>query len=292
MTAMASRYVLASAVQAILAAVTAVVMSGFPRPALAAQPERTVFHNMVISRGDPAVNIRLPGSAHYVGADRFLLTDPKLGAFDDCELHAFVDPEDDHYVRKLYWVQFEAYLPSQPALHHTYDSPRHLTLGDVDFYLDTWVSSGSTPEEPGSDAAHLDSLLAAHGYRRDDSMSVRLVHLTDATKRKELMIIYAESLAPTGYTAAELKEGGADHARWAAIEGELIRRARQSISITRGAGPGRRCGPACRNLRVQCRAFDVRVMPPSLHRAASLPSRIAHLRWMRERSAGSGRLSS
>jgi hypothetical protein len=207
-------------------------MSGFPLPGLAAQPERTVSHNTVISRRDPAVNITLPGSAHYLGAERFLLTDPKLGAFDDCELHAFVDSKDGRHIRRLYWVQFEAYLPSQPTLHHTYDSPRHLTIGGLDFYLDTWVSSGRTPEEPGSDGAHLDSLLAAHGYRRDDSMSVRLVHLTDATKRKELMIIYAESLAPTGFTAAELKEGGADHARWTAIEGELVRRAKQSIAIS------------------------------------------------------------
>jgi hypothetical protein len=236
---MASTHVLASAARAILAAVIVAVVGGFPRPAPAAQPERAVVDNVVISRRDPAVDIKLPGSAHYVGADRFLLTDPKLGTFDDCELHAFVDSVDGRNIRKLYWVQFEAYLPSQPDLHHTYDSPRHLVLGGLDFYVDTWISSGSAPEEPGSDAAHLDAVLAAHGYRREDSMSVRLVHLTDATRRKELMIIYAESLAPTGYTAAELREGGAGHARWAAIEAGLLRRAQQSLSITRREDPGR-----------------------------------------------------
>jgi hypothetical protein len=228
---MASAYVFDAAARVFWAAVIAVPMSGFALAGPPAQPERTVSHNTVVSQRDPAVNIKVPGSARYLGADRFLLTDPRLGAFDDCELHAFVDSTDGHDVRKLYWVQFEAYLPSQPTLHHTYDSPRHLTIGGLDFYVDTWVSSGDAAVEPGSDAAHLDALLAAHGYRRDDSMSVRLVHLTDATKRKELMIIYAESLAPTGYTAAELREGGADHARWAAIEGELIRRAKQSITI-------------------------------------------------------------
>ena len=32
---------------------------------------------------------------------------------------------------------------------------------------------------------------------------VRLVHLLDEQKRRELMIIYGENLAPTGFTAAE-----------------------------------------------------------------------------------------
>jgi hypothetical protein len=106
-----------------------------------------------------------------------------------------------------------------------------VTLGGLDFYVDTWVSAGSTPADPGSDAAHLESVLAAHGYRRGDSMSVRLVHLTDATRRRELMIIYSESLASTGSTAAKLKAGGPDHARWATLEAGLIHRAMQCIAI-------------------------------------------------------------
>jgi hypothetical protein len=63
-------------------------------------------------------------------------------------------------------------------------------------------------------------------------MSVRLVHL-DPTRRKELMIIYSEYLAPTGYTALQLKYGGNDHEKWAAIEDGLIRRAQQGITFTR-----------------------------------------------------------
>jgi hypothetical protein len=62
-------------------------------------------------------------------------------------------------------------------------------------------------------------------------MWVRLVHLLDAAKRKELMIIYAEALAPTGYTAANLKEGGAEYTKWNGIADGLIRRAERSITI-------------------------------------------------------------
>ena len=213
-----------------------IAMMTLPTTGMTAQPERTVLHNTVVSQRDPAVQITLPSSAHYVGADRFVLQDPSLGPFDDCELHAFVDSQDGRNIRRLYWVQFETYLPSHPTLHHTYDSPRRLTIAGLEFYVDTWVSSGSASPEPGSDGAHLNALLASRGYRRDDSMSVRLVHLTDATKRKELMIIYAESLAPTGYTAATLKEGGTEHAAWASIQNGLVRRAEQTITIRRPPG--------------------------------------------------------
>src|SRR4029077_2959523 len=143
------------------AAAIAVATSGLPLPSVAAQPERAVLDNTVVSQRDPAVSIKLPKSARYLGADRFLLTDRALGDFDDCELHAFVDSKNGRNISRLYWVQFEAYLPSHPTLHHTYDSPRHLRIGGLDFYVDTWVSSGSRPAEPGSDDAHLDTLLAS-----------------------------------------------------------------------------------------------------------------------------------
>lgn len=197
----------------------------------AAQPPRVVVNNTVISRRDPAVAITLPTSAHYVGTDQFVLSDSALGKFDDCELYSFVDADSSRHIRKFYWIQFEAYLPSRPRLHHTYDSPRHATIGGLDFYLDTWVSPSIKPPEPGSDEAHFYSLLASHGYPRADFMYVRLVHLTDATKRKELMIIYAENVADTGYAAAQLEKGGGEYSNWARIEQGLVRRAERSVRI-------------------------------------------------------------
>jgi hypothetical protein len=197
----------------------------------AAPTERVLLHNTVISRRDPAVEIKLPAFVHFVGTDRFLLSAPEIGNFDACELYAFVDSNQGRHVRKFYWIQFEGYLPEHPYLHYTYDSPRHATLGGFDFYVDMELSSPTKPPMPGSDGAHFRSLLASNGYRRDDMMAVRLVHLVDTMKRKELTIIYGESLAPTGYTAAQLAEGGAEHAKWAAIADGLVKRAKQSIRI-------------------------------------------------------------
>lgn len=210
----------------VLAALTA------PLPAApAAQRARAVVGNTVISRHDPAVEIRLARSVHYVGTARFVLSDRNLGQFDNCELFAFVDSDSSRRIRKFDWIQFEAYLPTHPQLHHVYNSPRHATIAGLDFYVDTGVSASDETPAAGSDDAQFSALLASHGYRRTDEIYVRLVHLTDATKRRELMIIYAESLAGSGYTAAQLEEGGKDHAKWAAIADALIRRGERSVTI-------------------------------------------------------------
>ena len=65
-------------------------------------------------------------------------------------------------------------------------------------------------------------------------MSVRFVHLLDEAKRKELMIIYAEDLSGTGFSAADLSEGGRARNRWAQIEEEFLERARQAITVLPG----------------------------------------------------------
>jgi hypothetical protein len=66
-------------------------------------------------------------------------------------------------------------------------------------------------------------------------MSVRLVHLLDEQKRKELMIIYGEDVTPTGLTAAELREGGNAYDRWPEIAKGLVERAEKKIAIEKAA---------------------------------------------------------
>jgi len=96
--------------------------------AQAERPERKVELNVVISHNDPAVQIELPKSARYLGADRWVLY-----GIADCELHGFVEADKKKQVQQLYWIQFEGYLPSKPDLHHQYDSPTHATIGGLDF---------------------------------------------------------------------------------------------------------------------------------------------------------------
>jgi len=194
-------------------------------PAQIAGPERKVQSNVVTSERDPKVQVRLPQSAQYVGADRFVLYD-----MADCELHAFVEVDEHKNVKRLYWVQFEGYLPTRPELQHTYDSPRHANLGGLDFFVDTWVREKSEPTRHGSDLEHIVSLVEAKRYHLPDTMMyVRLVYLFHE-KQKELMIIYAEDTAPTGHTAAELKRAG-DASPWPSVEKGLIDRAEKSVAI-------------------------------------------------------------
>lgn len=175
---------------------------------------RTVSGNSVTSQRDPRVRVVLPAQAQYVGAHRWVLF-----GIANCELYAFVLADRAKNVRALYWVQFESYIPSMPALHHRYDSKRHARMGGLDFYVDTWTESNphgvpasdtkaleaairakgyAVPSgiHTGSDEQHLYALLESKGFRMPvQVMSVRFVHLVDAQKRKELMIIYSEPLS-------------------------------------------------------------------------------------------------
>jgi hypothetical protein len=196
--------------------------------AQAAAPERKVENNNVlISAHDPKVRIEFPKSVHYGGADRWVLY-----GIADCELHAFVEADGQEKVQRLYWVQFEGYLPTKPKLRHRYRSPRHATIGGLDFYVDTWTSAGGDKVTPGSDTEHIQALIRTRGYKMPAGMMfVRLVHLLDARKRKELMIIYGEDLAATGFTAADLKKRGKAYDEWPAIEASLVERAKRKIKI-------------------------------------------------------------
>jgi hypothetical protein len=68
-------------------------------------------------------------------------------------------------------------------------------------------------------------------------MYVRLVHLLDEQKRKELMIIYGEDVASTGVTAAELHEGGKAYDQWPIIDKGLVERAEKKIVLEETGKP-------------------------------------------------------
>ena len=213
--------------------IVVLVLSFFCGATLTAQtapPERKVVGNVVTSERDPAVRIELPKAAQYVGADRWVLY-----GIADCELHAFVEADAQKNVQRLYWVQFEGYVPSRPDLHHTYDSPKHTTIGGMDFYVDTWLRTKHATTQLGSDREHIEALVRAKGYRMPEALTyVRLVHLLDEEKRKELMIIYGEDLARTGLTAGELSEGGKAHDRWPGFADAVLERVERRITIEPG----------------------------------------------------------
>ena len=217
----------------ILKQIVAVLLLCFLAIAQTHAPERLVKGNVLTSEHDPKVKIVLPKSAQYAGADRWILY-----GVADCELHAFVEADAQKRVKKLYWVQFESYIASKPDLKHEYDSPRHANIGGMDFYVDTWTRANAAATQRGSDREHIEALIRAHSYSMPSGMMyVRLVHLLDEQKRKELMVIYGEDLTPTGLSAADLQEKGKAFDHWPSIEAGLVERAKKSVAISEMVAP-------------------------------------------------------
>ena len=211
-----------------LALLSACLFAGFDAAATGAAekiPERVVTGHTLTSARDPAVRIDLPKSVQYVGNSRW-----DLYAVADAELHVFVEADPQKVVQRLYWIQFEAYLPSNTHSYN-YKFAEKLTHGGLEFDVRARFGATSNPPKPGSDLEHVMTLLEKGGFRAPaEMMNVRLVHLPDADKRKELMIIYAEDLAPTGSKEADLLAPGGE-ARWLELKPGLIERALENIRV-------------------------------------------------------------
>ncbi len=141
-------------------------------------PERKVTDNVIESARDPKVRLEFKLPIEYVAADRFVLY-----GVADCEIHLFVEADAQKKVKRLFWVQFEGYLP-EVKHRYDYESPVNVTMGGLNFVVHDWARSTDAPSRPGSDGERVRNMLRAKGYRLpDETMSQRLVHLTDAEKR-------------------------------------------------------------------------------------------------------------
>ena len=201
-----------------------------------ATPAAVVAKHVVTHRGD-RIAVHVPASATYVGHDRF-----NLYGVADAEIHVFVDADRNKRAKRLYWIQFESYLPSLPNNHYNYaDGNTRMTLWGTP----TWVNAGpqrtTGPTRPGSDTEHVRTLLTKAGYKvPPEAMSVRLVQILDDPKgtgrgRRELMIIYSEDLALSGkhYSDLAAENGETRDAAWKPLEQPLINRAAKAVRVER-----------------------------------------------------------
>src|SRR5438105_4230147 len=69
--------------------------------------ERTVEGNTLTSQSLPSARLTFAAPFRYVGAQRFVLY-----GVADAEQHFFVDADKAGHIRRLYWLQFEHFLPS------------------------------------------------------------------------------------------------------------------------------------------------------------------------------------
>lgn len=225
-----------------LLAASAVATRTPPRPAPPADqagkppapfdtPARRVAGRTLVSDARPAARLKFDKAFKYVGAQSFILYDVARA-----EQHFFVDADERGRIRRMYWIQFEGYLPSNT---HTYDYSgvkEKVSLGGFEFLTDAVaVNMARAPARPDSDGARARAFLEGKGYRMagDDLMWRRLVHFPDESKRDELMIIYLEDLGGMGLTAADLTGEGGAAARWPEISRQLLKRATKGIKVTR-----------------------------------------------------------
>lgn len=178
---------------------------------------RSVSGNVLSSPADPAVLMTFEEEYTYIGGQRF-----ELYGTADVEQHFFVEEYSDGTLKSFFWLQFEGFLPDNDFTYDYTDSPLRSRIGDFDFFTDAEAGESSWTwrlGSPGTDSYLVREFLSDKGYKYPDEFAyARLVHIPDATSRKELLIIFIDDLEPTGWTAEELREGGEHEDKWPGVE--------------------------------------------------------------------------
>jgi len=190
----------------------------------------TAKGNTLSSPELPKLKLKFAKPFKYVGGHTFILYDVARA-----EQHFFVDADKDGNVSRLYWVQYEGYLPSNT---HAYDykSPKTINIGGLDFFADVAARKVDPKQgRPDSDGNRAREFLLSKGYKisSDEVMTQRLVSMVTYDNRNELMIIYLEVLTPAGFTSADLSIGGKAEAKWLEISAGLLERAQNNMRIIR-----------------------------------------------------------
>lgn len=194
------------------------------------QRARTVEGQVLTSTEMPPVRLKFPADFKYIGAQDFILYDNARA-----EQHFFVVADGQRRITRLYWVQFEGYLPTNTHTYR-YTVNKTVNVGGLEFIADARAANVKTNQgRPDSDGARARAFFENKGYRlaSDDVMVQRLVHLVDEAKRNELMIIYMEDMGGTGLTAGDVAPGGRAAAQWEEISKGLLERAVKGLGVER-----------------------------------------------------------
>lgn len=190
----------------------------------------TVQGQVLTSNGTASVRLKFDQAFKYAGTQSFILYDVA-----HAEQHFFVDADKAGRVKRMYWIQFEGYLPSNNNTYK-YKVTKNVNIASLDFIADAYARNvKANPGRPDSDGSRARAFLETKGYRMasDEVISQRLVHLIGESKRQEIMIIYLEGLSARGLTAADVAEGGKAFAQWNQISKEFLERALKNMEVSR-----------------------------------------------------------
>jgi len=183
---------------------TAALLVSMVPSLLAAQsaPTREVHGDTLVSAADPAARLVVSAPFRFAGGQ--VIDVLKVAG---AEQYFFIDAAEDQSIRRFYWVQFEHYYPGN---EHTYDfsgmNLKPVPLGRLEFIGDVRVRDDyfTMDKRPGSDSQAAVTFLRDKGFKVDGTFAtLRLFHLPDASRRRELMIIYGERV-PAGTAPADV----------------------------------------------------------------------------------------
>ena len=201
--------------------------------------------SILVSSAFPKGEISFDENIKYIGSETFILYEVAR-----CEIHLFVELDTLGGYERIFWIQYEGYLPSNllsfPAslkpggLKYDYsDEPHKENISGKEFYLRTGIFSIDFTEEelagtnkPGdSDFTHVARLLYHNGINiNSDVLSIRMVHLNH-DRNEELMIIYYESIKEEDQKIIRLEGKGKDSPNWDIVSKDLITRAKERFKL-------------------------------------------------------------
>src|SRR5438874_10834302 len=181
----------------LLPAIASAQSLNYPKP----KGTRHVKGRVLTSTSLPPIRIKFDKAFKYVGSQSFILYDRA-----QVEQHFFVDADKQQRIKRMYMMQFEAYLPNIKAIYD-YPLTKTVNLGGQTYI----VNSEGIPnvpaalkQNPQSDVTRAASFLESKGYRISDSiMFQRFVRLVGDAKRNEFILLYVEEAV----TGASVEDG-------------------------------------------------------------------------------------
>lgn len=188
--------------------------------------QRVVQGNRIVSTALPAATLEVAPGWQYAGTQTF-----DLYGVATAEQHVYVEL-DGTRIRRLLWIQYEGYHPSNTNTYNYRDSTVahsgrswHRRIGAI--------KAPETESRPDSDGARMRAFLRSRGWTMGPELLMeRLVWILDSPARNELMLIYMEDLADQGLTAADVNEGGKARDRWPAVAAAFHARALGSFGVS------------------------------------------------------------
>jgi hypothetical protein len=158
----------------------------------------TVANGRILSAMQPEIQLDVDTALHYVGSQRWILYNVA-----QAEQHLFVRRPTDG-VERFLWVQRGIHSVAERRYDYSKDSHVAAFGKELRTSKQLW-NVPTTESRPESDGAYSRKLLREHGITLPSQMLYeRFIYLPDTSRRRELMVIYAERA--NGAAAALPKE--------------------------------------------------------------------------------------